>query len=496
MRMLKPGRVCQAIAACALLLSASYRLAHAQRCADPLLPADHWAYSAVRRVEAQVPNARLYDISGNTLTAREASERLRAAGALASTGASTMATAYADLLEREFRGLPNESCGALLQTSGYGGFLLSNGLAAPGNGFARGVDWTGAQPLSDHELGELAGVFDFSAGTTLAGALRPNWKEGEFNVHDTNLVLAFGKAALWGGSRASKFGATQTGIVLGGSAYFDGVGFYLRDPIRFPWIFRHLGDIRFETFVSRLDQNGRRDNPWFWAARGSIQPFDNLSFGINRASIFGGEGHPLRLVDVLEMIAGGYGGNRGEFENQIVSVDGRWVIPSSVQPVELYAEWGADDSSGMWKKAPAITAGVLLPVLPGLPQTFAALEGTVMFEKPERGNTYWYRNAFFGGSWSKDEVMIGHPLGGHGHEIALLIGSDPAQGRLRLRARFIARDRGDENTYSPEREGQSKGVDGSIHWRVSSLEALIRAELEDGTGWRSSRLRAGLRAFF
>lgn len=469
----------------------------AQRCAEPLLPSSHWAYSALRRMEASVPGTQVYDISGNVLSAREAHERLRALLPRATENTAAVAESYALVLEREFHGLADGmSCSALRQLAGYGGYLTTNDLAAPGNGYAQGVDWTGAQPIPDDQIGEASGALDFSTGSAFAAALRPNWKEGEFTLHDTNVVLAAGKVALWGGSRASKFGATQTGIVLGGGAYFDGVGFYLRDAIRFPWIFRYFGPIRFETFVSRLDQNGRRDNPWFWAARGSIQPFNTLSFGVNRASIFGGEGHPLRIVDVLEMIAGGYGGNRGEFENQIVSIDGRWVIPSAVQPVELYAEWGADDSSGMWKKAPAITAGILLPVLPGLRQTFAALEGTVMFEKPERGNTYWYRNAFFGGSWSKEDVMIGHPLGGHGHEIALAFGTDPAGGRFRLRSRLVTRDRGEENVYSPERAGRSHGIDGSIHWRVRALETHIRAELEDGEGWQSSRLRAGLRAYF
>jgi hypothetical protein len=135
-------------------------------------------------------------------------------------------------------------------------------------------------------------------------------------------------------------------------------------------------------------------------------------------------------------------------------------------------------------------------VLPGWSNGFASLEATYMGPKRECCNTHWYRNVFFRGSWSKDNVPMGHPLGGHGKEVALNLGADEAAARLRWRGRVVLRDRGAANIYSPEREGRSVAGRLGLAWRVRNTEASLTGELEDGENWRATSLRAGVRAFF
>src|SRR6185369_5605886 len=224
--------------------------------------------------------------------------------------------------------------------------------------------------------------------------------------------------------------------------------------------------------------------------RGSIQPLRSLTLGVNRAALFGGDGHPAKPLDVLQMLAGGYGGDSGDFENQVVSVDARLTLATR-QPVEFYIEWAADDGAGMWHNAPAITVGSLLPTLHAAPNVFLGFEFTTVARKPDCCNTYWYRNVFFRGSWSKDDVPLGHALGGHGTEWAMRIGWDPANAHVRFRSRFVARNRGAENLFAPERAGRSVGWDGSLALRVNRAELELQGNVEDGTGWRSSALRAG-----
>jgi hypothetical protein len=372
-------------------------------------------------------------------------------------------------------------------------YVNLTGRAAPGSGYIKEEDWKGAQPLSDvsqrRGVIRAAGTLGFVAAQINAAGNRAN-----VNWDETHGLLRVGPLELWGGRRGIKLGPAS-GLVLSGNAQIEGAGFELARPVYLPWILRHAGQFHFEAFGSRLAQNGRRNRPWFWGARGSLQPLPYLTLGVNRSAIFGGDGHPADVLDILQMVAGGYGGQSGDFENQVVSVDARLAI-AAPQPFEFYVEWAADDGSGMWKKAPAITVGSMIPTFRVLPSAFAGVEFTTVFRKPECCNTYWYRNVFFRGSWSIDDVALGHPLGGHGTEWALRFGVDPADARVRLRARLLARDRGEENLFAPERAGRSIGFEGGFAWRLKLAELEVIGSVEDGRGWRSSALRAGVRALF
>ena len=50
----------------------------------------------------------------------------------------------------------------------------------------------------------------------------------------------------------------------------EGGGLYLAEPLTLPWILRHLGPVRFETLLSRIENGDRITDPWFWAARGEL----------------------------------------------------------------------------------------------------------------------------------------------------------------------------------------------------------------------------------
>ena len=461
--------------------------------AAPLLPPGHWVRAALRRVESLAPSAPVSDLFGGNLTHVEAAEQLRKFSTEGSPGSRAIAASYLDLLEREFKDLAERKPG-LSQIAATVGATAGDGLAAPGNGFIRGEDWTGARVLDDRD-GVIAGATAAATSRYFGAQLIANYDVDELKLHGSHAVGRVKRISLWGGNRRLGF-AGEDGIVLSGMADFTGGGVYLNRPITFPWIFRYLGPFRFETMMSQLDSSGIVQDPLFWAARGSIQPLPNIILGLNRAAIFGGEGNGGSLADVLEMIVGGYGGDAGEFENQVVSADARIVVQSENQPVEVYGEWASDDGSGMWYKAPAIRAGLLLPTLRAYRNGYVGIEGTVFFPKPDCCNTYWYRNTFFRGSWSSGDVLLGHPLGGHGREVKLIAGTDEHYAKLRVRSQLFLRERGAENTFSPEREGNSFGAAVSILLRVRQFEIGLNGDLENGDGWNSNRLVARVHAFF
>jgi hypothetical protein len=467
--------------------------------ASALLSRDHWSLAALRRIDASAPEFAGSEFGGNTFSQREVAARLRAAVARLpdSVAWGRLARAYLERFEEEFPRTDETPVtrARLTGAAVSAGLLGAEGRARPGNGWFIDEDWTGAQPLEDLASPWASFALSGALHRRLAGQLSAR-ADGRYKTLDhSHALVRAGAIEVWAGRRAPGFGPGFTGIVLGGNTQINAAGLLIRSPLRLPWLLRYLGPLRFETFLSRFPQNGRVQEPWFWAARGSVQPLRQVTLGINRAAIFGGAGNPFRLIDVLEMMAGGYGGEGGEFENQVVSVDLRIVVPEAL-PFELNVEWGSDDGAGMWYRAPALNVGLRMHALPVAPAAFGAFEWTLFSGKPPNRNTYWYRNVFFRGSWSLGETPLGHPLGGHGHEYNVRLGTDLLDARLRLQANVYARDRGAENIYAPERAGRSVGWGGHGVWRAGRTELELTAGSEYGSGWRERALRAGLRRLF
>ncbi|MBW3655634.1 MAG: capsule assembly Wzi family protein, partial [Gemmatimonadetes bacterium] len=274
-------------------------------------------------------------------------------------------------------------------------------------------------------------------------------------------------------------------------------------PIRLPWLFRHVGPVTMHTFVSGLDDPGRHpDEAWLWGARVAFQPHGRLTFAANRASIFGTKAEPVTAVRVLRMAAGVI--RNSAFENQIVSLEGRYRLPTDrVLPATIYMELGADDGAGALDEVPGIVAGVFLPALPGVPEVAAGAEYT-RFAVVCCGHGPWYFNATQRGGWAHGTHPLAHPLGGEGWEALGYAGADLLRSRLRLDARGFVRHRSDAsfvqwggaNLYAPVRVGRSRGVALDAAFRHGRVDMRATYFRDAGDGWREERLTAGAALFF
>jgi len=197
---------------------------------------------------------------------------------------------------------------------------------------------------------------------------------------------------------------------------------------------------------------------------------------------------------LLDMLIGD--ANGGSFENQVVSLSGRFRLPTERWlPLTAYLEWGAEDGAGAWRDVPGRVMGLRVPAIPGAERWSLAVERAT-FAGRCCGNPEWYRHGGFGGNWSGEEVPLGHPLGGHGEEISLHGAGVAVGGRLRLEAELFRRDRGAENLYAPGREGRSRGGRGAVAWQPTrAAELFVELADEQGSGWTERSLRAGGRAF-
>jgi hypothetical protein len=269
-------------------------------------------------------------------------------------------------------------------------------------------------------------------------------------------------------------------------------------PLRLPGFLRAVGPVTGHTFLARLDDGRHVQRPWLWGARAAFRPHGRVTIGINRGAVFGGDSTTTSLRNFGGMLVGVLS---DDYENQIVSMDGRWRLPTDrVLPATAYLEWGAEDGAGAWHRLPARLVGVSLPALPGLRGVGAGVERVSFAACCKHGT--WYTHSTFRGNWARGRTLLGHPLGGEGSELAAYLEAELPGGRARLDGRAALRDRSDEtlhtsgggNLFTPLRTGRSVAVQGRGAYRpLPSLELRARLLHEGGSGWRERHLETELR---
>ena len=502
-----------------------------------LVPRDHWSLEALVRLDAFPGAGTAMPWGMGTPTRREVFRALAAAadgGTARSGGASgpaggddaadgpgapVRATARAALarayLERfreeswleEFDPEGSDPDGWTPRwISGHWDLAVGRRYGALGTGQGR-YEFIPPEPLGDarHLDGNLAGALEVGR-IGVAGRVQIG-EDGEPVAREAYLAGRIRGVDLWAGRRAPAFGGTRSGsIVLGGRAPLDGGGVALAGPRTLPSFLRHLGPVRFETHVARLEESGELRRPWFWAARGSVAPHPRLALALNRAAMFGGEGNaPMTVKNVALMLLGSRArelpGDLGRsfFANQIASLELRWRPPLERVPATVYLEWGLEDSAGAWWTVPGIVAGVQVAALPGAPGVSLGIERT-HFAPECCENPPWYRHAAFTGGWADGGVPLGHPLGGEGDEWLLYGRADLLDARLRTGWRLFHRDRAGDNLFMPAREGTSLGGALEVLYRVGGRTDLTLDGFYErgrgGDGWSELRAFVGFRSYF
>lgn len=485
--------------ALAMALSAAAAAGQDGARTTPFLPPDHWAAEAVRRLGAAGALPSGIDAGSRALSAAEVAWAFEQAAA-GTTPAAALAASYRARFAEEYRawvGPDGEDASFLAAASA--GYVRDEGRVRTGIGYSNVDDWTGTEPVDDHAGPAARAVLAATLGRHVAASITPAFMDGSGTLAGAQLVAGAGPVGAWVGRRPIGYGVGRGGtIVLAGDVALAGGGLFLARPVRLPWVLRHLGPVRFETFLSRIENGDRITDPWFWGARGSLSPHRRLDIGLNRGAMFGGAGNtPVSFRNVLLVLVGEHAGEAGEFANQVLSADARWRPPLGALPLELYAEWGLDDSSGGYWRSPGIIAGFEVAAVPGVPALSLGVERT-SFAAASFKNTIWYRNWSLRGGWTHDRRILGHPLGGHGTEW-LLYGSAAAfAARVRIDARVALRDRASENLLAPQRTGKSTAVALDVALRAAPwLDLTAGIRHEDGErDWRASRAFTAARAWF
>ncbi|MFL5382924.1 MAG: capsule assembly Wzi family protein [Longimicrobiaceae bacterium] len=471
--------------------------------ASPLLPFEHWAVQAARRAEAM--GLTRFFAAQRAVPRSAVWHALTEAARNAQTPAQQRLTSgWAERFNDEFPEYEGSRVFGpltLLGGSAAAGFDRATGRLAP----VPGYQGLGARPqplpdVSDPRASLALGLAAEWAAVSAEGAYRG----GEAVVRRWDAAVGAGAFQLAVGREPVGYGYGQGGgIVYSNPDALPRVELQTTRPIRLPGVLRRAGAVTLHTFAGPVNDPARHPTePYLWGFRAALQPHPRLTFAANRGAMFGGEGDPITVGRVLKMLVGIV---HSQFENQVISFEGRYRLPTErALPATAYLEWGADDAAGALDEQPARVIGLFFPALPKAPEAGLGVEYTY-FKRGCCGHGPWYQNTTFPGAWAVRGRPLGHPLGGEGAEYAAYAQADLLGARLHLDGRAFLRDRSAEslavyaggNLFTPDRVGRARGgtLDAALrlHWKV---DLRAGAALEDGDGWREQSFHAALAWLF
>lgn len=470
-------------------------LPRARYAASPLLDPGHWAVRAAVRAEAM-------GLADGWLPAQRAVPRaqvetaLRAA-ALRAQDDPRWAALTRGWLERFVREFPEYADGADARPAGVLGSFAGAGYASAQGRVAPSIDMAAPLPLADREgaAARLSGGVRLGRG--LAGWAEAASVGDDVDLPRWNVTAGAGAFALSAGRETEGYGVGRNGgVVYSGAEPLPRLELSTTRALHLPGVLGVLGGVGLHTFGSRTVGPREPGRPWLWGARLSVQPHRRLTVAINRGSLFGGEpGDPVTAANLARMFVGVV---RTEFDNQAVSMDFRWRLPTErTLPATLYLEWGADDGAGAVTDVPGTVAGIYLPSLPAIPALALGAEFT-RFGRNRDGNGSWYRHNIFRGNWARGDAVLGHPLGGEGHEGLVYGEADLPGSRVWVQGSAFVRRRASTsepaNLFGPERLGRSRGGSMEVLWRMGRrAEASATVRGEAGDGWSQRDVTTELR---
>ncbi|HKP74956.1 MAG TPA: capsule assembly Wzi family protein [Longimicrobiaceae bacterium] len=472
--------------------------------ASPLLAEDHWAVRAANRAEA-------LGLAPTYFPAQRAVPRHVVARALAEAahnaegrpGLEKLTAGWWARFRSEFpetEGIPNA------------GLVRLGGFAAAG---VEGVEGRlsprhsppddpeayplAPEPLPDRTLPFAAADLALAVAPHLAVELQPEVTSRAVAMPAWDAIVGFGRVSLAAGEGPVTYGWERAGgVIFADPRPMPRVEVQTTAPVRLP--LRFLGSLSAHAFVSRLDEPRHPGDPWLWGMRLALRPQRRFTLALTRGAMFGGNVSPVTADRLVKSF---FGALRQHFDNQILSADVRWRVPTETfMPLTAYLEWAADDGAGAADEQPAILGGFTIPAVPGAPMLSVGAEYAHVAECCSHGS--WYIHSEFGGEWARRGRPLGHPLGGGGHEARVYADAD-LPGELTLSADAFARERGTDsfdpitpgNLFAPTRSGASHGASAQLQWRfLPAAELRARAAREQGSAWHEQSFQVSLRYLF
>lgn len=171
-----------------------------------------------------------------------------------------------------------------------------------------------------------------------------------------------------------------------------------------PVTVKYIGALKYAFIASRFDAttaDGAERQPWFYAAKLSIKPLEQLEVGFNLGRQVGGPGVRNSFGDSLR---GLIGGTSADNSNGLAGIEVRYRMPW-LRNMELYGEFSGEDTALFWPIVESYVAGLYIPRLTDDGRNDFRFE---FFQ----GNQILYTNGTFPNGYIYKDLPIGHSQGG------------------------------------------------------------------------------------
>jgi hypothetical protein len=203
-------------------------------------------------------------------------------------------------------------------------------------------------------------------------------------------------------------------------------------PFRFPWIFRYLGDVRFQGFIGHLTgvqfqttigtsaptvvfygRYGKNLHPQPYLSGGKIsfKLTPNFEFGMSKTTVYGGPGNPLTVTTFWDSTFGTH------YHGDVLG-DGRttadlsYRIPGLRNWLTFYAETFSEDEPSPipYMRRNASQGGLYLAKVPGIANLDLRVEGGYTNPIAFCGTCIYY-NLQYNSGYNNDGRLIGTWIG-------------------------------------------------------------------------------------
>lgn len=289
------------------------------------------------------------------------------------------------------------------------------------------------------------------------------------------LELSAGRQSLWWGQ-----GRHGSLVLTDNARPLDMLRLTNPQPATLPWIFRYLGPVRFDLFLSSLERDRVVPEPYFGGLRLNIKPASWLELGASRTVLFGGKGRPdVGFDDFLTIVGGNNLSGEEDTSNQLAAVDFRLRL-APLWGAELYGEMGGEDEADLLGFIPfvakkAVLAGLYLPRIE--PSGRLSLRLEYADTDYEGNGPVWYRHGIYRSGYVYQERLLGHHAGGDASDLF-----------VELKA-FLPRDITLSASFDAERRGVSGPLQEKHNMPSLDVEWAASPALRLHAGYSFDRVR-------
>lgn len=285
--------------------------------------------------------------------------------------------------------------------------------------------------LDDGWNGFAGFQFEGSVSENLSYSIQPYFQAGQ-DTQNADLTEAYisakiGALSFQAGKQASWWGqGTRGTLTLSNNAEpFNNLSLSTMQPVKLGGMFSFLGNIKPSLLYGQMEKN-RSDvrRPGFMGIRTDFAPNENLTFGISRTSILGGEGHGLSGSDFWNFLIGKNADKRSQEKwDSIAGFDLRIRFPKA-NGLQLYGElYGEDQFNGIPPGPSRLghIAGIYIPRLT------PSGDWDLLLEQAKTSD-WWYKHWVYTDGYTYKQRLIGDAMGNDANRYYLRLGHFTSNG--------------------------------------------------------------------